>query len=439
VTDELNLRATDLVEVVDRPFVLIDRHYRIVAANARYCQAYATTPEAVVGRRCHEVSHHRDIPCHLAGEDCPHRQVFETGETHEVMHTHFDACGQPERVRIHGHAVRDARGDLLLGESMTPLPDCRNPGTPRLVGQSRRFSRALDELDRAARCDMGVLLLGESGTGKELAAEMLHRQSDRADRPLVTVDCTTLTEPLFESELFGHERGAFTGCAGRRRGLAELADGGTLFLDEIGELGPSMQAKLLRLLETGHFRRLGGHDVMGVDFRIIAATNRDLPAMVERGEFRADLYYRLACIPILLPPLRDRREDIPLLATELLDRINACLDRRCRLSPEALDRLESHDFPGNIRELKNCLQRAAAMCDDGVIHAHDLAIGERNAASQPALDRGDPAGIKSLDAVESEQIGALLERFGGRRREVAQALGVSERTLYRKLRRYRLH
>ncbi|HER19813.1 MAG TPA: PAS domain-containing protein, partial [Chromatiales bacterium] len=305
VMKNAGLDALDVMEAMERPFVLVDRDYRIVAANSRYCQKYGTSPDSVVGRRCHEVSHHRDHPCHLAGEDCPHQQVFETGETHEVMHTHFDAAGNPERVRIHGHAVRDTNGDLLLGESMTPLPRSDGPQAATMIGgSSPAFIRTLNELDRAAGCDLGVLLLGESGTGKELAAERLHRHSQRADRSMVTVDCTTLTESLFESELFGHERGSFTGCAGRRTGLAQQANGGTLFLDEIGELGLAMQAKLLRLLETGSFRRLGGEEIVRTDVRVVAATNRDMKAMIDRGEFRADLYYRLACITIDLPPLR---------------------------------------------------------------------------------------------------------------------------------------
>lgn len=434
-------QVLDLMEIIDQPFVLIGRDYRIVAANTRYCRTYDTTPEAVIGRYCHQVSRHRDLPCHLAGGDCPHRQVFEGGESHEVIHTYYDSCGHLERVRIHGHAVRDVNGNLLLGVILTPLPRCDGPpGQTRMIGKSRRFTRTLDELERAARCDAGVLLLGESGTGKELAANMLHTYSERANRPLITVDCTTLTEPLFESELFGHERGAFTGCTGRRSGLAQLADGGTLFFDEIGELSIPMQAKLLRLLDTGHFRRLGGQDVVQTNCRILAATNRDLAGMVDRGEFRADLYYRLACITIRLPPLRERREDIPQLAAALLDEINTRQGKACRLTQEARLRMERHDFPGNVRELRNRLRRAAAMCSDGLIGANDLDIDDdANASPHHADVSAASMTVKSLETLEAEQIGDLLKRFEGRRREVARALGVSERTLYRKLKRYHLH
>lgn len=435
------LDALDVMEAIERPFVLVDRDYRIVAANSRYCHKYDTSPEAVVGRRCHEVSHHRDHPCHLAGEDCPHQQVFRTGTTHEVMHTHFDGAGNPERVRIHGHAVRDANGDLLLGESLTPLPPDDRPPAPTMIGGvSPIFIRTLNELDRAARCDLGVLLLGESGTGKELAAERLHRHSERADRPMVTVDCTTLTESLFESELFGHERGSFTGCAGRRTGLAQQANGGTLFLDEIGELGLAMQAKLLRLLETGTFRRLGGAEVLRTDVRVVAATNRDMQGMIERGEFRADLYYRLACVTIHLPPLRERREDLPSLVTSLLDSINRDRGDPCRLTREAMNRLERHDFPGNIRELKNRLHRAVALCENGVMTAADLGFDDQ-AAQAVARDRSPSADMENLSLAELEagRIAALLKRCHGRRRDVAQRMGISERTLYRKLKRYRLN
>jgi len=235
--------VNDLLDAMDRPFVLIDRDYRIRAANAQYCRTHDVDPDAVVGRHCFEVSHHRDSPCHLHGEDCPHQQVFATGETHEVLHTHFDHHGCPEKVRIRGHAIHEPGGELMLGEAIEPVTYPGEETRQDLIGYSPAFLSALDELARAASGDAGILILGESGVGKELAAEFLHGHSERQNKRLITVDCTTLTEPLFESELFGHEPGAFTGCTGRRRGLVELASGGTLFLDEVGELTPPMQAR----------------------------------------------------------------------------------------------------------------------------------------------------------------------------------------------------
>jgi DNA-binding NtrC family response regulator len=428
-----------LIDAQDNPFVLIDRDYRIVAANAAYREAYGVEEgREVVGRHCYEVSHHLDHPCHLDGEDCPHRSVFATGEQHTVLHTHYDAGGRAEHVRIKGHPIQGPDGEPLLGEAVFRLASTQEMGCEemRLIGNSPALLQAVDQLTQVAFSNLGVLLLGESGVGKDLAARYVHNHSRRREGPFQVVDCSTIGGDLFESEVFGHEPGAFTGCVGRKQGLFELADGGTLFLDEVGELPLAVQAKLLRALESGQFRRVGGERIHEADVRVVTATNRDLGAMVRDGAFREDLYYRLACITVQLPTLRDRREDIPALAEALLTRINQANGTHCTLSSAALERLAEYDFPGNIRELRNILQRAAALCSGGVIGPDRLGLDGAPSASPPREEPDpEPAPLKE---VEIRSIQELLARYNGRRKPVAEALGMSERTLYRKLKRYGL-
>ncbi len=421
-----------LIDMQDHPAVLINRDYRIVAANRAYRLAYGVDDAQVIGRACYQVSHHRDSPCHLHGEACPHQQVFAQGATQRVVHTHFDAEGRPEYVGIKGYPVTLPHGETVLGECIQRLapPGLMNCEDMRMLGRSERLARAVDQLSHAAPSSAAVLLEGESGVGKELAARYLHDHSPRHSRPFVAVDCTTLSEQLFESEMFGHEAGAFTGCLGRKTGLFESAHGGTLFLDEIGEIPLAMQAKLLRTLETGTFRRVGGRALLHAEVRLVAATNRDLKAAVAAGCFREDLYYRIACITITLPALRERRADIPLLAEAFLAAINTANGRRTKLTEAARARLEQYDFPGNVRELRNILQRATALCHDDTIMASDLGLEDRRAPHIPAPSDA-PAG-------ERARLESLVKRHQGRRRAMAEALGVSERTLYRRLGRHGL-
>jgi DNA-binding NtrC family response regulator len=285
----------------------------------------------------------------------------------------------------------------------------------------------LDLINRVAPAMTPVLLLGESGTGKELAAQAVHALSPRRDQPFVPVDCSGMTESLFESELFGYEKGAFTGAGQRKTGLVEAAAGGTLFLDELGDIPTHLQVKLLRLLETGAYRRVGGVEILRADFRLVAATHRDLAAMVATGEFRRDLYYRLSAFPIHLPALRERREDLPPLVEHLLRRLAP--ERPLRLDADSLARLARHDFPGNIRELRNILERAMLMADGDV-----LSLGVADAeSSAPAAASAPEEGLLSLEEVERRYVREALDRVGGDRKKLARRLGISERTLYRKL------
>ena len=427
----LHESVQSLIDMHEHPAVLIDRAYRIIAANCAYRTTYGVKSEQLIGRHCYEVSHHRDTPCHLHGEDCPHQQVFACGEIQRVVHTHFDGKGRPEYVGIKGHPVVLPDGETYLGESIQRLapPEAMNCEEMRMVGRSRPLLHAIDQLSQAAASPAPVLLTGESGVGKELAARYLHDHSPRRGGPFVAIDCTTLPENLFESEMFGHEAGAFTGCVGRKAGLFEDGCNGTLFLDEIGEIPLAMQAKLLRVLESGTFRRVGGRETLHADVRLVAATNRDLKNAVAGGLFREDLYYRIACITIALPSLRERRADIPLLVEALLARINAANGRHARLSEAAWIRLMQHDFPGNVRELRNVLQRAVALCHEQVIEPGDLGLEETG------TDIG-AATAPNWGGLEREQLEALAERYQGKRRAMADALGVSERTLYRRLRRH---
>jgi len=452
--NDLSLDLQSLIDIQENPFVLIDKDYRVVSANQVYCQVYGLSPDEVVGRLCHEISHHSSVPCHENGEFCPHRKVFASGEACQVLHIHYDSHNRAERVRLKGFPIHGRDGCLYLGEAIVRLGSAENLDCDemRMIGHSPSFLACADKLGRVAESDAPILLYGESGVGKELAAEFVHKQSTRGDRPYVSVNCAAIAESMFESEFFGHERGAFTGCIGRKQGLFELADGGTLFLDEIGEIPLSMQPKLLRVLETGEFRRVGGTVNLTADVRFVSATNRNLLERVDQGLFREDLYYRIAGIDVTLPSLRERRPDIPALADALLARISGGGKNVPRLSAGAISRLMSYDYPGNVRELRNVLQKAAALSGNGMIHARHIQFDSQNEgkaqmATQVGIPVGHPAppsilgtpSAFSIKEMEIRHIGELLEQHGGHRRTVADILGISERTLYRKLNRYGLH
>jgi DNA-binding NtrC family response regulator len=317
-----------------------------------------------------------------------------------------------------------------------------------MVGTSAAMQRLREQIAEVAASDVTVLIQGESGTGKELVAQAIHAQSPRNSEAFVPVDCCTLQEALFESELFGHERGAFTGADRRKPGLIEAAAHGTLFLDEMGEAGPAIQSKLLRVIETGRFRRVGSSSDQRADVRIVAATNRDLLSRSIQGAFRQDLYYRLSTFVIDVPPLRNRTEDIPFLTAHFLT-------RRCqsqgtpikRVSPEALSRLCDYKWPGNVRELRNVIERAFIVAGaDTLIDTRHLSLQTPNPAVNAGVGKPlEPSneesaflvqGEPTLDEIERSYIHQLLVKYHGNRRRVADALGVSERTAYRMLERH---
>jgi len=312
--------------------------------------------------------------------------------------------------------------------------------TPDLLGESPAMLRLHELIAAVARSEATVLVTGESGTGKELVAHAIHQAGPRSAERFVAVDCCTLQETLFESELFGHERGAFTGADRRKPGLIEAAAGGTLFLDEIGDIGPALQAKLLRVLESGRFRRVGATADLRADVRVVAATNRDLPRMAREGAFRADLYYRLSALTIEVPPLRERSQDIPLLVRHFASR-NARHGEQPVFGEAALDQLSRYAWPGNVRELRNVVERATLLAKRGQrIEPRDLPAfpsTERDATGREDLDallQGEP----TLDEVERRYLELLLRRHGGNRRRTAEVLGISERTAYRMIERFGL-
>ena len=474
----------------EQPMIVLDTGYRILAANSAYRRQFGSADRPFLGQPCYRVSHGYELPCDQAGEHCPMRKATETRGADRVLHVHHTPRG-PEHVDVELRPILDRQREVIafVERLRTVRSVSAGPSAEGLVGRSPSFNTALAALQRVAPSPLPVLLLGESGTGKELFARAIHEASDRARGPLVTVDCSGLTETLFESELFGHEKGAFTGALARKTGLVETAQGGTLFLDEMGDVPLSMQVKLLRLIETGTFRRVGGVEPHRADFRLVAATHKPLERMVAEGLFRQDLYYRISAFPIVLPPLRERADDIALLVDSFLRRAEG--RERCgamlTVSAEAMARLKAHAWPGNIRELRNVLDRARLLADDCVIGIGQLPVGlghgpapgsgvadrqaggargGKGAGSEVGNEAGSDAVTEGGSEAETEAGGggrpvapatdvttdgawslAGLSRrrldaealrrqvaaFPGTRRDLARALGWSERTLYRRL------
>ena len=309
-------------------------------------------------------------------------------------------------------------------------------GMESMIGQSPAMREVFDTIRQVAPSRATVLIQGESGTGKELVAQAIHRMSAQARGPFVPVHCAALANNLLESELFGHEKGAFTGAAERRRGRFELADGGTLFLDEIGEIDPSIQVKILRVLEERKFERVGGQETIDVDVRLIAATNRDLQKLMEEGRFREDLFYRLYVVVIHLPPLRERPGDVPLLVQHFLTTLARDNNKAIAgITPEAMELLAAHPWPGNVRELRNAIERMVVLCRGDKISVRDIPAPLKAAAHRSTAIAG--AELSLQDAEKRMIVDALKAHDGNRTRAAAQ-LGISRRTLHRKLNEYGL-
>ncbi|NOY60367.1 MAG: sigma-54-dependent Fis family transcriptional regulator [Calditrichaeota bacterium] len=308
-----------------------------------------------------------------------------------------------------------------------------------IIGNSKRMRELFEVLALAAPSDTTILILGESGTGKELIANAIHQNSPRVDKPFIKVNCAALPENLLESELFGHEKGAFTGAIARRQGRFEQAHDGTLFLDEIGDMSLATQAKILRVLQENEFERVGGNKTIKVDVRIIAATNKDLERAVEEGAFRKDLFYRLSVVPVLLPPLRERKKDIPLLAEHFLKKYAEKNQRLIQgFAPEAVDVLMRYHWPGNVRELENCVERAVILCREQFITPNELPIAFQTLNETDESGKIDVSTGFTLQEVEKELILKTLEQTNGNRTRAAEILGITRQTLLNKLKEYKL-
>jgi len=416
------------LDTLPEPRIVVNRDYTILGANRAYLEHYHVG-ETPVGRRCHMVSHHFSRPCDEEGESCPLKSSLQSGQAQRVLHIHHTPRGD-EHVDVELTPIRNGLGDTeYFIEMIHTVRAASATSEGELVGRSPAFGRMLQQVTRVAPSSADVLLLGESGTGKELVAHAVHSASPRCGGPFVEVDCSGLPENLFESELFGYEKGAFTGASQRKQGLVEAANGGTLFLDEVGDIPLGLQVKLLRLLETGTYRRVGGVEPLRADFRLVAATHRDLKQMVAEHRFRQDLYYRISTFPILLPSLRERMEDLPLLMEVLLKRVST--GRARTIHPATLLCLSRYDFPGNIRELRNLIERASLLADGDVLLPEHFPEPCAEGAAAPA--RQDFGQIMTLEEMERSYLEWQVRHSGLGRKELAERLGVSERTLFRKL------
>ncbi|SIS41594.1 sigma-54 interaction domain-containing protein [Neptunomonas antarctica] len=442
------------------PAVLVDADYNVVVSNSHYDFRFGGLDDNRPAK-CYFLSHGYNRPCDLEGETCPMHEARETGKRASVLHIHNTPQGK-EHVGIETIPIVDEAQRTYFIEVMKPILEVSaEPIANKMIGRSKAFNRLVDLIQRVGKTNTNVLLMGASGTGKELAAQAIHSVSSRASKPFVTVECSGLTDTLFESELFGHMKGAFTGATYTRTGLVQSAHGGTLFLDEVGDIPLHLQVKLLRLIETKTFRPVGDSKPAAADFRLVCATHKDLISMVERGEFREDLYHRISTFPIRLPALSERREDLPLLVKSILLRIAENLP--LSLTEEALALLCEQAFKGNIRELKNIIERAIVLRNDDQIDVDIIrqslnllpvqniaASGEQrdgnaNGSVNSGVDAADMSKTSSgaffqhlaeqkltLEQLEQAYLHALLQTYPDKA-HVADIAGCSLRTLYRKL------
>lgn len=423
-----------MINAIDKPAIFIDINYHIQAVNVPYRDLYQT-PITLNNSKCFEISHQASSPCDQHGEHCPLKECQQTGKATSALHIHETGTGSAYCDILMQPVLDDDGMTIGFLEILDKLDYASHDiGKAELIGVSPAFQHMLKLINRSAKSDISILLSGETGTGKELAAKAVHQASNRSEKPFVVVECTGLAENLFESELFGYEKGAFTGAQTRKQGLVDLAHGGTLFLDEIGDVPLSQQVKLLRLIETGNYRPVGSMQYKKADFRLVCASHKNLPDMVKKGEFREDLFYRIAAFPIELPSLRERKEDIALLAQHFLSHSEFSMKK---LSDKALHQITHYPFPGNIRELKNLIERAAIIADDKIIEQVLSEQPEQSTQLEqvPPTDNGK---IKSLEQIEAEYLTMLVNQSGKTVEQLSVALGISGRTLHRKLKKFNL-
>jgi DNA-binding NtrC family response regulator len=456
----------DIIGISPEPLLIVCQALKVIAANnAAMLLIPANVP--ITGKTIKEVLCSPDWPGNTINTAI-YEQFFSNLQPYTYIRSQLNQLGHKITVQASGRPITCADGTVFLCESMSVLLGEKHTknkaGKMEMLGQSPAYLAMLSQLKKAANCSIPVLLYGETGTGKEVAAHNIHQLSARSNRPFMVADCTVLSEALFESELFGHEKGAFTGSTGEKKGLIEVADGGTLFFDEIGEMSLTLQTKLLRLLESYSFRRVGGVKFFNADIRIICATNRDLWQMVMEGTFRQDLYYRLAVFQVSIPSLQERHQDIRLLIHSFLAQINAAMTRHLSITEAAADAICQLPLKGNIRELRNLMHYCAAVCNHLTIEVADLPpLAKRchHNAIEPYQNTQDrhsgiayPAGQNKdvnplqqnnslrlseqlpdgiVDAVQSRYLSELVHRYNGDKKKVADHLGVSQRTIYRRL------
>ena len=436
-------RHTELLgDLVEDGVVAHDAARRIYLFNGGAERVTGRLRDEIVGCDCHEAF----PPGGLCGAECR----FRDGPARSAARQGYDvafvaASGETKRLRVSAEPLEmglsGPPGVLAVFRDVTEVSDLRWKLQRResyhgMVGQSSALRDVFGTIRSVSGSDYPILVTGESGTGKELVARAIHEESARREGPFVPVNCGALPDNLLESELFGHSRGAFTGAVRQKRGRFELADGGTIFLDEVGELPPSFQVKLLRVLQEQRFERVGGEKPISVNVRVVSATNRDLRAMMQSGSFREDLFYRLCVIPVHLPPLRERREDIPLLVDHVLARIREESGRKLAgIADEAMDALSDHSWPGNVRELINALQFASVRAPGDTIEAADLPPEIRRGAAFVPAGGSYPLGAAPVRSrrtkLDRASVRQALAASGGNKVQAAKLLGVGRATLYR--------
>jgi transcriptional regulator with GAF, ATPase, and Fis domain len=444
ITSDKATPPAEMLEAYDCPAILVTVNYQIIAFNNLYERSFGTI-ELDIAPKCFAISHGYSAPCDESGESCPLGAARKSGHKERVLHIHQTPRGK-EHVDVEMLPIHGSKGELIyFVELLRPMPLASGDKAEKeLVGSSPVFNEMLGKIARVGGTEASVLLLGESGTGKELAARAIHMASPRKNQALVTLECAGLSDTLFESELFGHVKGAFTGAQYNKKGLVELANDGTLFLDELGDIPLSIQVKLLRLLETGTFRPVGSVEVRSSNFRLICATHKDLYQMVLDKEFRDDLYYRINVYPIYIPALRERISDIPLLAKTILTKLAP--HTKYRLTDSAARALSQYEFRGNIRELRNLLSRATVLSDTKIIDQHvieacfDTETHARRESSHTTPSALESPSSKKTDShwatLRAHELGYVeraLSAHAGDKDETAKVLGISVRSLYRKL------
>jgi transcriptional regulator with GAF, ATPase, and Fis domain len=432
-------RLTQMLQAYEVPAILVSSDYEILASNRIYSEKFGKI-EFADRPKCFSVSHGYNKPCDQSGEDCPLLAAKISHRKEKVLHIHQTPNGR-EHVDVEMIPIFDADNNLsYFVELLRPVPLASGiSAMQRMIGASPAFEEMLRKASLVAKTDANVLLLGESGTGKELVSQSIHLASKRSDRPMVTLECAGLSDALIESELFGHIKGSFTGANANKIGLVEQADGGTLFLDEIGDVPIETQVKLLRLIESKTFRRVGSTEVRTSNFRLICATNKDLRERVRSGEFRHDLYYRINVFPIHTPPLRERRDDIALLANHFIKTVET--DSDLHITQSAITLLKQQDFRGNIRELFNILNRAVILAQSNLIDDRlireclEIDLDDSNVVANNLINgkQGTQRVTSPLSQLESNYFADLLQKHGGNKALTASAAGISLRTLYRKL------